>query len=320
VLLSIIAVIVGILLLIRSANLFVDGASKIASYLGMSPLLIGMVVVGFGTSSPELIVSVQAALSGNSSLAIGNAYGSNIANIALILGITSLLFPIRVHSGILKKELPILSAVTIFSAWIVSDGVVSRWDSFFLLVLFALLMFWSIKQGSGQQTDELATEIEEKLAATPISLKRAAGICMVGLVVLIASARLLIWGAVNIAEALGMSNLVIGLTIVAIGTSLPELASAIAAVRQGEHDLALGNVLGSNLFNTLAVVGLAGIIAPIDVGREVFTRDMPVLGFLTLSLFVIGYRFFHNKGRINRFEGSFLVLCYIGYTYLLFFR
>ncbi len=319
-LLSIIAVIAGISLLIWSANLFVDGASKIAGYLGMSPLLIGMVVVGFGTSSPELIVSVQAALSGNSSLALGNAYGSNIANIALILGITSLLVPITVHSGILKKELPILTGVTAFSAWIVSDGVVSRLDSFFLLLLFSLLMVWSIRQGSAQQEDELAAEIEEKLASSPISLKRAAGLCAGGLIILVVSARLLIWGAVNIAQALGMSDLVIGLTIVALGTSLPELASAIAAVRVGEHDLALGNVLGSNLFNTLAVVGLAGIISPIEVGREVFTRDIPVLGMLTVSLFVIGYRFFHGKGRINRFEGLFLLLCYIGYTYVLIFQ
>mgnify|MGYP001110010975 CR=1 FL=1 len=313
------AVLVGILLLVWSANRFVDGSSRLAQHLGMSPLLIGMVIIGFGTSSPELIVSVQAAVSGVPALALGNAYGSNITNIALILGLTSMIAPISVQSRILKKELPILVGVTAISALLISDGVISRVESIVLLVLFLVLMGWTFIQGRSNKQDALGDDVTQDLSHRVGSLKRAIASLVVGLAFLIASSRMLIWGAVQIAQQLGLSDLVIGLTIVAIGTSLPELASAIAATRKGEHDLALGNVLGSNLFNTLAVVGIAGVIHPMDVGREVFTRDMVIMGLLTVSLFIIGYKFPKGKGRINRFEGLFLVLCYCGYLALLLF-
>ncbi len=280
----------------------------------MPPLLIGMVIVGFGTSSPEMIVSVQSALQGSPGIALGNAYGSNITNIALILGLTAIISPITVKSRILRNELPLLSLVTILSAWVVYDGQITRWESVLLLALFFLLMGWSVKQGMSKNPDALAVETEESLAGAHLKPKKALWWMLFGLVLLIGSARLLVWGAVDIAHTLGVDDLIIGLTIVAVGTSLPELASSLAAIRKNEHDIALGNVLGSNLFNTLAVVGLAGSIHPMEVGREIFTRDMVVMGTLTLSLFVIGYRFPYGKGRINRFEGILLLSAYIGYT------
>jgi cation:H+ antiporter len=273
-----------------------------------------MVIVGFGTSSPEMIVSVQSALQGSPGIALGNAYGSNITNIALILGLTAIISPITVKSRILRNELPLLSLVTILSAWVVYDGQITRWESILLLALFFLLMGWSVKQGMSKNPDALAVETEESLAIAHLEPKKAVWWMLFGLVLLIGSARLLVWGAVDIAHILGVDDLIIGLTIVAVGTSLPELASSLAAIRKNEHDIALGNVLGSNLFNTLAVVGLAGSIHPMEVGREIFTRDMVVMGTLTLSLFVIGYRFPYGKGRINRFEGILLLSAYIGYT------
>ena len=305
--------------LVYSANLFVTNASAIARHLGLSPLLIGMVIVGFGTSAPEMLVSALAAIEGSSSLALGNAYGSNIANIALILGVTALIRPMAVQSTVLRKELPILVAVTAVAAWQLRDGLVSRVDAGVLLVLFGGLMAWSIRTGRRDGRDALATEVEQELDAHPVPLRRAFVRLVLGLVLLVASARALVWGAVEIARGFGVSDLVIGLTIVAIGTSLPELASSITAARKGEHDLALGNVLGSNLFNTLAVVGIAGAIQPADVGADVLGRDVLVMGVLTVGLFVVGYGF-RGAGRINRVEGAVLVLVYVGYMALLLVR
>ncbi|RRQ20762.1 calcium/sodium antiporter [Thiohalobacter thiocyanaticus] len=307
------AVIAGFALLIWSADRFVAGAAALARHFGMPALLIGMVVVGFGTSAPEMVVSGLAAAQGNPGIALGNAYGSNIANIALILGITALISPIAVHSQVLRKELPLLAAVTVLAAWQLHDGTVSQTDALVLLGVFALIMGWSIFQGLRGRGDPLGDEIDQELASHPMPLSRALLWLGIGLLVLIASSRLLVWGAVTIAQQLGVSDLIIGLTVVAIGTSLPELASSIIAARKGEHDIALGNIIGSNLFNTLAVVGIAGGITPLAVGPEVFSRDMLVMGALTLSLFVFGYGF-RGPGRINRLEGGALLGCYFGYT------
>lgn len=307
------AVLVGLALLVWSADRFVEGAAVTARHFRMPPLLIGMVVVGFGTSAPEMVVSSLAAYQGNPGIALGNAYGSNIVNIAVILGVTALLAPIAVHSGVLRKELPILVAVTGLAAWQLWDGAVTRIEAVVLLLVFCGLMAWTVWQGLRRKTDALGGEMEQELAARGMPVRRAVAWLLAGLVVLIVSSRILVWGAVAIAEGLGVSDLVIGLTVVAVGTSLPELASSIMATRKGEPDIALGNVLGSNLFNTLAVVGLAGMIHPLAVGPEVFNRDMLVMAALTLSLFVIG-RGFRGAGRINRAEGGLLVLCYLGYT------
>ncbi len=311
------AIIAGLILLVWSADKFVEGSATTASHFGMPPLLIGMLVVGFGTSAPEMAVSVLAASQGNPGLALGNAYGSNITNIALILGITALMAPIAVHSQVMRKELPLLMLVTVFAGWQVWDGDLSRMDAVGLIVVFMGLVGWSIYQGIHQTGDALAQDMTEEIDAMPV--RKALLWLVIGLLLLVVSSRILVWGAVDLATAFGISDLVIGLTIVAVGTSLPELASSIIAARKGEHDLALGNILGSNLFNTLAVVGIAGLIAPMRVASEVLTRDFPVMAALTLVLFAMCYGF-RGPGRINRFEGGALLLAFVAYTvYLLVF-
>lgn len=310
---SIIAVVVGLLLLVWSADRFVEGAAATARHFGMPPLLIGMVIVGFGTSAPEMVVSALASWQGNPGIALGNAYGSNITNIALILGLTALISPIAVHSQVLRKELPILTIVTGFALYIMWDLELTFLDGLVHLAVFSALMGWTIWQGLQQRGDSLGKEMEDELIVHQMPLKRAVLWLVIGLTLLIASSRVLVWGAVNIAHSLGVSDLIIGLTIIAVGTSLPELASSIIAVRKNEHDIALGNVLGSNLFNTLAVVGIAGIINPLGFERVVVSRDMTVMAVLTASLFIFGYGF-RGIGRINRFEGALLLACYIGYT------
>jgi cation:H+ antiporter len=268
-LMPILAVLTGLLLLVWSADRFVEGASSTAGHFSVPPLLVGMVIVGFGTSAPEMVVSTLAASQGNPGLALGNAWGSNIANIALILGVTALVAPIMVQSMILRKELPILTAVTLLAGFLVWDGGLSRADAWVLLGVFAVLV------GSSQMRG---------------------------------------WGAVQIAQSLGVSDLIIGLTVVAVGTSLPELASCVAAARKGEHDIALGKVLGSNLFNSLAVVGIAGAIAPMQIDAEVLTRDYPMMLGLTVVLFLMGWGFRKRQGRINRLEALALLAAYAGYT------
>lgn len=312
-LLPLLAIVFGLVLLVWSADRFVDGASSTARHFGMPPLLIGMVVVGFGTSAPEMVVSALAAIQGNPGIALGNAYGSNITNIALILGVTALISPIAVHSQVLRKELPILMAVTVLAAWQIWDGELTRLDALVLVAVFAGLMGWTIRQSLRQPADALATEVAQELSAEPMPLKRALMWLGIGLVLLIISSRILVWGAVSIAQSLGVSDLIIGLTIVAVGTSLPEFASSIIAARKGEHDIAIGNIIGSNLFNTLAVVGIAGLIGPLAVGPEVFSRDIMVMAGLTLLLFVFGYGF-RGPGRINRWEGGALLAAYMAYT------
>ncbi|MBA4265841.1 MAG: calcium/sodium antiporter [Comamonadaceae bacterium] len=311
------AVLAGLALLVWSADRFVEGASATATHFSVPPLLVGMVIVGFGTSAPEMVVSTNAALQGNPGLALGNGWGSNIANIALILGITALVNPITVHSLILRKELPILAAVTALAGVLAWNGALSRMDGAVLLGVFAVLMTWSIVVGMRSGNDALAFETSTELQAHAMPLPRALMWLAVGLLVLIASSRLLVWGAVAIAQSLGVSDLIIGLTVVAVGTSLPELASCVAAARKGEHDIALGNVLGSNLFNTLAVVGIASFIAPLEVVTEVLSRDFSVMAGLTLLLFVMGWGWRGRPGRVNRIEGAVLVAIYLGYTLLL---
>ena len=312
--LAIVAVILGLAVLVWSADKFVDGAVGIAEFCGMSTLLIGMVIVGFGTSAPELTVSAISASQGNPELALGNAYGSNIANIALILGATALISPILMQRSVIRGDLPILIAVSILSIILVWDGSVVRWNGILLLVVFAVVMGYNtwreMRKGHAEvSADEPSNE--------KMSLGKSVLWLVLGLLLLVASSRALVWGAVEIARALGVSDLLIGLTIVAIGTSLPELASSIAAARKGENDLALGNIIGSNLFNTLAVVGLAATISPMDeIERVVTTRDMPLMTALTVALIVLGFRR-KGDGRLNRIAGGILLAVYVGYLALL---
>ncbi|MGL5947973.1 MAG: calcium/sodium antiporter [Aeromonas sp.] len=315
--LPLLALLGGLALLVWSADKFVDGAAATARYAGMPPLLIGMVIIGFGTSAPEMVVSAIAASQGNPGLAVGNAYGSNISNIALILGLTALISPIAVASQVVRKELPILLGITLISGALLLDGELNRVDAVILGVVFVVLMGWSIWAGLRSKGDALAGEVAEDIQDEDISLKAAIAWLLVGLVLLIGASRLLVWGAVTIAQGLGISDLVIGLTVVAIGTSLPELASSLIAIRKNEHDLALGNVIGSNLFNTLAVVGIAAGIHPLQVDPAVLTRDWSIMLGLTVLLLGMCLRR-TGAGRINRVEGGLLLCAFVGYTvYLL---
>jgi len=312
--LAILAVVFGLALLIWSAGRFVDGSAAAARHLGMPPLLIGIVIIGFGTSSPEMFVSALASWQGNPGIALGNAYGSNIVNIGLILGITALLTPVTVHSQAMRKELPLLLLVTGLSVLLLWNGFLSRSDAWVLLGVFAVILGWTILQGLRLRKDTLVCEKEHALAGeADMTLPKALFWIVLGLVLLVAASRILVWGAVEIAQGLGVSDLLIGLTVMALGTSLPELASSLTAMRKGAHDLALGNVLGSNLFNTLAVVGIAGAIHPLAVPPEILSRDILVTFILTLSLFVFGLRL-RGQGRINRLESGLLLVCYLGYT------
>lgn len=315
--LAIIAVVIGLAVLVWSADKFVDGAVGVAEFCGMSTLLIGMVIVGFGTSAPELTVSAISASQGNSALALGNAYGSNIANIALILGATALISPILMQRSVIRGDLPILIAVSLLSIALVWDGSVVRWNGVLLLVVFALVMAYSIWRELKKARVEASNSVEEESAGKQTSLGKSIFWLVLGLALLVASSRALVWGAVEIARTLGVSDLLIGLTIVAIGTSLPELASSIAAARKGENDIALGNIIGSNLFNTLAVVGLAATISPMDeIEKAVTYRDMPLMTALTVALIVLGFRR-KGDGRLNRIAGAILLAVYIGYLALL---
>ena len=315
--LAIIAVVIGLAVLVWSADKFVDGAVGVAEFCGMSTLLIGMVIVGFGTSAPELTVSAISASQGNPALALGNAYGSNIANIALILGATALISPILMQRSVIRGDLPILIAVSLLSIALVWDGSVVRWNGVLLLVVFALVMAYSIWSELKKARVEASNSVEEESAGKQTSLGKSIFWLVLGLALLVASSRALVWGAVEIARTLGVSDLLIGLTIVAIGTSLPELASSIAAARKGENDIALGNIIGSNLFNTLAVVGLAATISPMDeIEKAVTYRDMPLMTALTVALIVLGFRR-KGDGRLNRIAGAILLAVYIGYLALL---
>jgi len=325
-LLPIIAVIIGLVVLVWSADKFVDGAVGVARFCGMSTLLIGMVIVGFGTSAPEMVVSAISAMQDAPELALGNAYGSNIANIALILGVTAIISPVIVVRKALKRDLPILLAVTALSVILVSDGSIGRFDGIVLLLVFAGVMGFNIWNEIRQKSKAAETVEPEFDSAEKPALGKSIMWLIVGLLLLVSSSRALVWGAVEIARALGVSDLLIGLTIVAVGTSLPELASSIAAARKGEDDLAFGNIIGSNLFNTLLVVGIAASIAPMDSFEpSVFNRDMPVMAVLTVLLLLFGLPVRkkridaggHRIGRINRIEGATFLAIYVGYIGLL---
>jgi len=306
------AIVLGLTFLILSADRFVDAASVIAQRTGLSPLIIGMLIVGIGTSAPEMLVSALAAMQGNPGLALGNAYGSNITNIALILGLTALLSPIPVQSGILRKELPVLCIVTAASIGLLWDGHLGLFDSALLVVALLALMVWLVR--TGQESPDSFTEEAEANAQAHLPKMGHTGLMLfLSLAVMMAASQGLIWGAAGLAKAAGVSDLVIGLTVLAFGTSVPELASSLVAARKGQHALALGNVIGSNLFNTLGGVGIAGLISPSVVEPDLLTRDLPVVAALSLSLFVIGMGWRGRMGRINRVEGVILLAVYAGY-------
>ncbi len=314
--LAIVAVIVGLAILVWSADVFIDGAVVLANKLNVPSFLIGVVILGLGTSAPEMVVSVLAALEGSPELALGNAYGSNIINIALVLGATVLISPIIIRSSIIKRDMQLLLLVTAVAAWQLSDGVLGHTDGLVLIVLLVMILaiqiVLSLREGNHEHEDDPALESSEETSAI-----RGIGTLFLGLLVLILSSRAIVWGAVELATLWGLSELMIGLTIVAVGTSLPELVASLSAARKGEHDMALGNIIGSNIFNTLAVVGLAALIAPITPNAIILSRDILAMGLLTLLLFAMCLFAFTTKRNFGRSSGATLVLFFIGYTFWL---
>jgi cation:H+ antiporter len=316
-LLAVIFVLVGLILLIWSADRFVFGASSVARTAGISPMIIGLTIVAMGSSAPEMLVSASAAWQGRLDTSVGNALGSNITNILLVIGAAALLKPILVSSLTLKREYPLLFACTLLGYYFISDDMLTRTEGVLLLVAFTgficLLVYWG---KHADADDPLIAEINSEMPEQ-ISLLRAVVWVVIGLLLLLASSQLLVHGAVTIARYAGMSDLVIGLTIIAIGTSLPELAASIIGIFKGEDDLALGNIIGSNIFNILAVLGLGAVIGPDSLDPMAGSRDSYVMIAATLAMLLMSLRI--GKGqRINRIEGALLLCGFVGYQYLLF--
>ena len=315
------AILVGFILVIWSADLFVAGAAAIARNLGMSPVIIGLTIVSLGTSAPEVLVSLTAALSGAGELAVGNAIGSNIANMGMVLGITALLTPLLVLRRTISSELAILLVVTIAAGWLLVDGVLSRIDGLLLLTALALSLTYILRKQSRDQDLHAATP-EEPIPQ--MGAGRSWLTFTAGLLLLIASSRLLVWGSVGAAQALGVSELVIGLTIVAVGTSLPELAATVTGALRGHTEMALGNVVGSNLFNLLGVMAIPGLVAPEVLEPGVMSRDYPLMLFLTallaLAMYLGGKRKISPEGYsyLGRGTGVLLVAIYALYYYWLY--
>jgi cation:H+ antiporter len=311
------ATLAGFLLLVWGADRFVLGAGAAARNLGVSPLMIGLTIVSFATSLPEVLVSVTASLQASPGLAIGNAIGSNIANIGLVLGVTAMVCPIHLESATLRREIPALLAVTLLAAMLCMDGFLGRVDGYVLIGSLGLLMLWIVKLGFlSAATDPIRQEFEEEIP-TDVSMKAAIGWLIIGLVILLLGANTLVWGAEEIARAVGISDVIIGLTIVAVGTSLPELAVTVVSAMKNEHGLAIGNVIGSNMFNTLAVLGPAAIIYPIALQPKVMTLHLPTMIGATLLMFTLTYDF-SGRGKINRAEGLGLVAAFAAYHYYTF--
>jgi cation:H+ antiporter len=311
------AIIGGIIGLIWSADKFVLGASTTARNLGVSVLIIGLTVVSFGTSAPEIFTSATAALRGAPELAVGNVIGSNIANIGLVLSITLLICPIIIPASLLKEELPVLLIVTLAAVYIFQDLSLDWIDGLILLILLALFIWFILKRKGAMKKEHVveAEDIEDFIA--DISTNKALGLMLLGLVVLLLSANVLVYGATGIARTLGVSELIIGLTIVAIGTSLPELAASAMGALRGHHDLAVGNVVGSNILNLLLVLPVPAFLAPMTIAPEVFWRDTAVMLFITLVLAVTVFIKIKTRQKLGRAIGAVLIVLYLAYTGLL---
>lgn len=291
-----------------SADRFVAGSAALARSLGVSVLLVGVVIVGFGTSAPELLVSANAAWQGDSGIAIGNAIGSNIANVALVLGVASLAAPLSIHSRILRQEIPLTLVSMLAAGVVLYDLVLTRVEGVVLLCLLALILSALIVRGRRERWDAYSAELEEAIPAAA-SAGKALAWTVAGLAVLLVSAHVLVEGAVSVAHAFHISNLVIGLTIVAVGTSLPEAAAALASARKNEPDLAIGNVLGSNTFNMLGVIGVSGSIGPSAVDPNAVHRDWPVM----IGVFLVFAAFAWAHRNVGRWHGALFLLSYAAY-------
>ncbi len=309
-----ILLVLGLFLLFVSSNYFVDGAIACSKIIRLSPLVIGMLVIGFATSAPEVVVSTIAAWQENSGIALGNAYGSNIANIALILGLTALMAPVLFKTAILKKELPILMGATLITVVILWDGYLSRSEGVILLLLFFFFIVSVLFEihFSKKKLKENLNFIDQTKDINSLSGIKAIVYLVGGFFFLILSSQVIVYSGTFIAKYFGLSDFYIGLTIIALGTSLPELSSSLVAVKKGEHEMVIGNIIGSNLFNTLLVVGIAGLIYPTSIQAEVVFRDVFFMCVLTALLFVFGFSV-KGSGKISRRQGFFLLCLFVLY-------
>ncbi|MGR8947638.1 MAG: calcium/sodium antiporter [Gammaproteobacteria bacterium] len=312
-------VIIGLALLMFGADRFVDGAAALASNLGVPPLLVGLTVVGFATSAPELLVAAAASFAGNPSIAIGNAIGSNIANIGLVIGVTALVSPLAVHSGVLRQEFPIMFVSMLLALFLFWDGELSRFDGVVLaLGLFTMMgvtTFVGMKYSRRPQSKLPDEESLEQTEFVSLSTPKALLLSLIGLICLVIGSDRLVAGAVFIASHFGVSDLVIGLTIVAVGTSLPELAASVASALKGESDIALGNVIGSNMFNILGVTATPALISPSLLEPDVMLRDMPIMFGLTIALYIMA---FGRAGAVGRVGGGCLLVAFAAYQLTLY--
>ncbi|NOY67613.1 MAG: calcium/sodium antiporter [Gammaproteobacteria bacterium] len=314
---NILIIIAGFVLLLWGADRFVLGAASIARNLGVSPMVIGLTIVGFGTSAPEILISAVSSYEGNPGLAIGNAIGSNITNIALVLGFTALMIPLSVRSETLKREYPIMLAITLGSFVLILDDHLGRLDGAILVTgMFIIIYIVTMLGLRSRKTDPIAQEYDDEIPKDT-STAKAAFWFIIGLLLLLLGSKLLVSSAISIATAFGVSDVVIGLTIVAIGTSLPELAASVMSAYKNEHDIAIGNIIGSNMFNLLAVLGLPGLIQPGPLPENILERDFPVMIGLTVLLFLLAYGF-KKPGRINRVEGGLLLSAFFGYQVMVY--
>ena len=318
-LLASIALIVGLMILMWSADHFVNSSAATARNFGMSPMLIGLTIVAIGTSAPEVLVSLMAALSGFGDLAVGNAVGSNIANVGIVLGLTLLIAPIRVNPRLMSKELPLLVGITVISGAVIYDNLINFLDGILLItalvITMVLIHYWQ-KQPSDAAFSTIG---EEEEAEIPEMKQGKATLILIGsLLLLLGSSRVLVWSATSIAQYFGVSELTIGLTVVAIGTSLPELAASVASALRKHPDMALGNIIGSNMFNLLAVMAVPGLVGESTINPSAFTRDYPVMCAITILLMVLVLA--GKKPRtLGRISGITLCAAYIAYTTWLLF-
>lgn len=312
---AIAALLAGLIILVWSADRFVLGAAATARFMGISPLVIGLTIVSLGTSAPEMFVSTMAALNGAGGLAVGNAIGSNIANIALVLGVTALVAAIPLQKKLIKKEIPLLLLVTIIAGLVLENLILDLTDALILIAALIVAVYLLFQQTS--DSGEAIIDEDEQAEIDAMPAKSAIFWLVIGLAALMISSKMLVWGASSIAQAFGISDLVIGLTIVAIGTSLPELAASVASALKGHHDIAIGNIIGSNIFNLLAVLPIPGIIAPLVIDSSVVERDYMTMLGLTVGLVLI-IALSYKKGSIPRFTGVILLAAYIAYMALLY--
>jgi cation:H+ antiporter len=305
-------VVAGLILLIWGADRFVHGAAASARNLGVAPLLIGLTVVALATSAPEILVSVVAALDDQPGLAYGNAIGSNIVNIGLVLGLTSIIRPIKLESATLRREMPALLAVSLLTVSLFLDTYLSRIDGVVMLIGLVIVMIWLTRLGlRSAANDPIKIDYEAEIPSD-VTMPMAVVWLIIGLAILLVGAKMLEHGAVGLAEMLGVSEVVIGVTIVAFGTSLPELAVSLASALKGEYGLAIGNIVGSNIFNLLAVIGVAATIAPSALAPSVLSLHIFVMVAFTLVLFAMTYDY-DGKAELSRLEGAALLIAYLAY-------